>query len=413
MKVLVLNCGSSSIKYQLIDMANNSNLLAKGLLERIGMEDSIISHQACPKDKITFTQNLPDHQNGINLILDLLIHPEHGVISSISEIVAAGHRVAHGGENFKSSALIDDNAKKEIEKCCELAPLHNPANLKGILSMEKILPNIPQVAVFDTSFHQTMPAHSFLYGIPYSYYEKYKIRRYGFHGTSHKFVAQKASDLLNLDFDSVNIITCHLGNGASIAAIQKGKSVDTSMGFTPIEGLIMGTRCGDIDLGITLFIAEKENLSMRATNDVFNKKSGMLGITGISSDMRDIEAAAKNGSPIAETALEMYAYRVRKYIGAYAAAMGSVDIIVFTGGIGENADNIRYRACKGLEFMGAKIDTEKNTDLRGKDAVISTPDSPVKTMVATTNEELVIARDTYEIVKNKIKTKNILEPSLC
>ncbi|MEI8203827.1 MAG: acetate kinase [Bacteroidota bacterium] len=400
MKILVLNCGSSSIKYQLIDMVNNSNLLAKGLLDRVGFDNSELCHQHRGNEKYIITQPIPDHQTGINLILETLVHPVHGVISDVNEIKAAGHRVAHGGEFFSKSTLIDEQAKKDIEKLCELAPLHNPANLKGILSLEKILPEIPQVAVFDTSFHQTMPAHAYLYGIPYSYYQKYKIRRYGFHGTSHKFVAQKACDLLGEKMDDINIITCHLGNGASIAAIQKGKSVDTSMGFTPIEGLIMGTRCGDIDLGIAMFIEEKENLHPRACNDIFNKKSGMLGVTGISSDMRDIEKAALGGSEIAETALEMYAYRVKKYIGAYAAAMGGTNIIVFTGGIGENADDMRERCCSTLGFMGAKIDPTKNNGLRGKDAIISTDDSTVKVMVITTNEELVIARDTYHLVKD-------------
>ncbi len=381
-------------------MVNNSNLLAKGLLERVGSDNSELCHQHRVTEKHISTQPIKDHQTGINLILETLVHPEYGVISDVKEIKAAGHRVAHGGEYFSASAIINEQAKKDIEKLCELAPLHNPANLKGILSLEKILPEITQVAVFDTSFHQTMPAHAYLYGIPYSYYEKYKIRRYGFHGTSHKFVAQKACDILGEKMEDVNIITCHLGNGASIAAIQKGKSVDTSMGFTPIEGLMMGTRCGDIDLGIALFIEEKENVNPRACNDIFNKKSGMLGVTGISSDMRDIEKAANEGSEIAETALEMYAYRVKKYIGAYAAAMGGTDIIIFTGGIGENAVNIRERSCNGLEFMGAKIDLTKNDGLRGKDAIISNDNSAVKIMVITTNEELVIARDTYDLVKN-------------
>ncbi len=398
MKILVLNCGSSSIKYQLIDMSNNSDVLAKGLLERIGMENAELSHQPKNKDKFKLTKNIPDHQTGINLILSTLKDPVHGVIKDEKEIYAVGHRVAHGGENFKESVKVTESVKKDIEKCIELAPLHNPANLKGITSMEAILPKVPQVAVFDTSFHQTMDAKAFLYGIPYEYYEKYRIRRYGFHGTSHKFVAQKACDILGVNFEKINIITCHLGNGASIAAIKKGKSIDTSMGFTPVEGLMMGTRCGDVDLGITLFLAEKEDLSIKETNDLFNKRSGMLGISGVSSDMRDIEKAAEEGNQRAKTALEMYVYRVKKYVGAYAAAMGGVDLLIFTGGIGENDAITRYEVCKDMEFMGIEFDAEKNKGLRGVDTVISKENSKCKVMLITTNEELVIATDTYNIV---------------
>jgi acetate kinase len=398
MKILVLNCGSSSIKYQLIDMSNNADLLAKGLLERIGMENAELTHQPKNKDKFKLTKNIPDHQIGINLILLTLKDPVHGVIKNENEIYAVGHRVAHGGENFKQSVRITDFVKKDIEKCIELAPLHNPANLKGITSMEAILPKVPQVAVFDTSFHQTMEPKAYLYGIPYEYYEKYRIRRYGFHGTSHKFVAQKACDILGLNFEKVNIITCHLGNGASVAAIKKGKSVDTSMGFTPVEGLMMGTRCGDVDLGITLFLAEKEDLSIKETNDLFNKKSGIVGISGVSSDMRDVENAADAGNERAKVALEMYDYRVKKYIGAYAAAMGGADLVIFTGGIGENACSTRSGICKDMEFMGIDFDFEKNKGLRGVDALISKENSKTKVMVVTTNEELVIATDTYNIV---------------
>jgi acetate kinase len=398
MKILVLNCGSSSIKYQLIDMTNNADLLAKGLLERIGMENAELTHQPKNKDKFKLTKNIPDHQIGINLILLTLKDPVHGVIKNENEIYAVGHRVAHGGENFKQSVRITDFVKKDIEKCIELAPLHNPANLKGITSMEAILPKVPQVAVFDTSFHQTMEPKAYLYGIPYEYYEKYRIRRYGFHGTSHKFVAQKACDILGLNFEKVNIITCHLGNGASVAAIKKGKSVDTSMGFTPVEGLMMGTRCGDVDLGITLFLAEKEDLSIKETNDLFNKKSGIVGISGVSSDMRDVENAADAGNERAKVALEMYDYRVKKYIGAYAAAMGGADLVIFTGGIGENACSTRSGICKDMEFMGIDFDFEKNKGLRGVDALISKENSKTKVMVVTTNEELVIATDTYNIV---------------
>jgi len=398
MKILVLNCGSSSIKYQLIDMTNNADLLAKGLLERIGMENAELSHKPKNKDKFKLTKSIPDHQTGINLILLTLKDPVHGVIKDESEIYAVGHRVAHGGENFKQSVKITDAVKKDIERCIELAPLHNPANLKGITSMEAILPKVPQVAVFDTSFHQSMEPHAYLYGIPYKYYEKYRIRRYGFHGTSHKFVAQKACDILGLDYEKINIITCHLGNGASVAAIKKGKSIDTSMGFTPVEGLMMGTRCGDVDLGITLFLAEKEDLSIKDTNDLFNKKSGIIGISGVSSDMRDVEMAAEGGNERAQLALDMYDYRVKKYIGAYAAALGGVDLIIFTGGIGENADITRYGICKDMEYMGVEFDVEKNKGLRGTDAIISKDNSKTKVMVVTTNEELVIATDTYNIV---------------
>lgn len=398
MKILVLNCGSSSIKYQLIDMSNNSDVLAKGLLERIGMENAELTHQPKNKDKFKLTKNIPDHQIGINLILSTLKDPVHGVIKDEKEIYAVGHRVAHGGENFKESVKVTESVKKDIEKCIELAPLHNPANLKGITSMEAILPNVPQVAVFDTSFHQSMEPKVFLYGIPYEYYEKYRIRRYGFHGTSHKYVAQKACDILGLNFEKINIITCHLGNGASVAAIKKGKSADTSMGFTPVEGLMMGTRCGDVDLGITLFLAEKEDLSIKETNDLFNKRSGMLGISGVSSDMRDIEKAAEEGNQRAKTSLEMYIYRVKKYVGAYAAAMGGVDLVIFTGGIGENDYVTRYEVCKDMEFMGIEFDADKNKGLRGVDTVISKENSKCKVMLVTTNEELVIATDTYNIV---------------
>ena len=400
MKILVLNCGSSSIKYQLIDMANNADLLAKGILDRIGLKDSELKHQAKAKETFKLIQDVPTHEIGVNLILKALLDTNHGVIKTINEIIAVGHRVAHGGEKFSASALVTDDVKKNIEECIELAPLHNPANLSGITSMEKLLPNVPQVGVFDTSFHQTMPAYSYLYGIPYEYYDKYKVRRYGFHGTSHKYVAQKACDILGENFNEINIITCHLGNGASVAAIQKGKSVDTSMGFTPVEGLMMGTRSGDLDLGITLFLAEKENLSMKATNDLFNKKSGMLGVSGVSSDMRDIEKAAAEGNDRAKVALEMYSYRVKKYVGAYAAAMGGVDLVIFTGGIGENDVITRKNVCEGMEFLGLEFDADKNKGKRGVDVVISKDSSKVIAMAVTTNEELVIATDTMLIVKD-------------
>jgi len=381
-------------------MSKEPELLAKGLLDRIGLDSSLLTHQVPGREKYKVTEDIPDHQVGINLILKTLKDPENGVIKTDNEITAVGHRVAHGGENFKQSVRINAEVKKDIEKCIEMAPLHNPANLKGILSIEAILPHIPQVAVFDTSFHQTMPPYSYMYAIPYDYYEKSKIRRYGFHGTSHKFVSQKACRYLGRDFYNINIITCHLGNGSSIAAIKKGRSVDTSMGFTPVEGLMMGTRCGDLDLGVMLYIMEKENLSLKEANNVFNKKSGLLGISGISYDMRDVETAADKGNERAKLALDMFAYRVKKYIGAYAAAMGGLDLLIFTGGIGENDHETRRKVLEGLEFLGIEYDNERNTLSKGKELIVTRPGSKVTAMVMPTNEELVIATDTYNIVTN-------------
>ncbi|HON18956.1 MAG TPA: acetate kinase [Salinivirgaceae bacterium] len=397
MIVLVLNCGSSSIKYQLLNMPS-AQVLAKGIVDRIGIKDSEIKQKTDDGREHRLIQDIPNHTVGVELILKALVDPNHGVIKDVKEIDAVGHRVAHGGEIFTQSALINDHVKQEIEKCIELAPLHNPANLMGIVSMEKLLPNVKQVAVFDTSFHQTMPKESYLFAIPFEYYEKYKIRRYGFHGTSHKFVAKKCCDMIGVDMEKVNIITCHLGNGASVAAIKNGKSVDTSMGFTPVDGLMMGTRSGAIDPGVLLYIAEKENLSLKDVNNLINKKSGVLGISGISSDMRDLEMAAKEGNERAALAIKMYSYRVKKYIGAYAAAMGGVDIIIFTGGIGENDHEVRRQVCQGLEFLGVDFDTEKNHNLRGKDTEITKPGSKTKVFLITTNEELVIATDTMRIV---------------
>ena len=402
MKVLVLNCGSSSIKYQMVNMANNAELLAKGLLERVGLKDSELKHQAKGKDNYFLIQDIPDHETGINLILKVLLDPDYGVISDVKEILAVGHRVAHGGENFSASALITDEVKKNIEDVIELAPLHNPANLNGIISMEKLMPATPQVAVFDTAYHQTIPQHAYMYALPYEYYENDKIRRYGFHGTSHKYVFQTACDALFMRRDNIRAITCHLGNGASICAIKNGKSVDTSMGLTPVEGLIMGTRTGDLDLGALLYIMKKKGLDMEAANNMINKKSGMLGISGVSSDMRDIETAAwKEGDKRADLALQMYIYRIKKYIGSYAAIMGGVDLIVFTGGVGENGPETREAICKGLEFLGMAFDQDKNTGLRGRLDMISKHDSKVKVMVVPTNEELVIAKDTLRIVSHK------------
>jgi len=401
MIILTLNCGSSSIKFQLLDIeSNNYDLLAKGILEKIQLPDSELSYSPKGKEKIKIQKVIRDHQEGLELILNTLTDKELGVIHSLEEIKAVGHRVAHGG-NFKKSELITEEVKKEIERCIDLAPLHNPANLKGILAIEKLLPKVPMVAVFDTSFHQTMPPYSYLYAIPYEYYEKYGIRRYGFHGTSHKYVAIKACKLTGLDFYNSKIITNHLGNGSSIAAILNGKSIDTSMGFTPVEGLMMGTRCGDIDAGALLYIMEKENLTPKQALDLINKKSGLLGISSISYDMRDLHEERLKGNYKAELALKMFAYRVKKYIGAYAAIMGGLDLIVFTGGIGENDYDIREWVCEGLEFLGVKFDKEKNYLLKGKDTILSTPDSKVKVVLATTNEELVIAIDTYCIAFNK------------
>jgi len=399
MKILVLNCGSSSIKYRLFDIGTEAELLARGLLERIGLEKSELTHQVTGKEKLKIVTPIPDHQDGIYLILETLKHPEHGIIKDIHEIDAIGHRVVNGGEKFNTSVLIDAEVKEGIEKCIELAPLHNPANLKGILSMEAILPLVPQVATFDTSFHQTMPPFAYLYPLPYEYYEKYRIRRYGYHGTSHQFVAEKACRFLGKDYKSIKIITCHLGNGSSVTAINQGKSVDTSMGFTPVEGLMMGTRTGDVDVGVLLFIAEKENLSIKDTNNLFNKQSGVCGISGISYDMRDVEMAAAQGVERAQLALEMYAYRVKKYIGSYIAAMGGVDLIIFTGGIGENDCDTRKRILENLEFLGVEFDPDRNEGIRGREVILSRPGSKVIAMVMPTNEELVIAINTYNIIK--------------
>lgn len=401
MKILVLNCGSSSIKYQLIDMANNAELKAKGLVERIGLAMSEFTHKPVGKEKHYVQQPIKDHAEGINLVLNALVDPKIGVISALSEIGAVGHRVAHGGEYFKESCLLGQKEIAEIEKLCALAPLHNPASLVGINVMMKLLPNTPQAAVFDTSFHQTMPAEAFLYAIPYEYYEKKRIRRYGFHGTSHKYVAPKAAELAGLKYENSKIISCHLGNGASICAVKNGKSIDTSMGFTPVEGLVMGTRCGDLDAGALLYIAENENMSLKDLNTFINKKSGLLGVSGKSVDMRDIRAGKDSGDERSTYAFDMFAYRVRKYIGAYAAAMGGVDVILFTGGIGENAFFQRDAICQGLEFLGTKLDKEQNEKMIGVDGIISTPDSKVKMVVISTNEELVIATDTFHLVQGK------------
>ena len=401
MIVLVLNCGSSSLKYQVLDMKNESefSLLAKGLVERIGLEMGDITHSVTGKDKHKVHQPIPTHTEGIKGVLDLLTDAEHGVLKSLSDIEAVGHRVAHGGEYFNESKLIDASVIEGIEKCCELAPLHNPANLLGIKAVETLMPNVPQVAVFDTSFHQTMPDYSYMYAIPYEYYDKYKIRRYGFHGTSHKFVAQKGAELAGLDFNNSKIITCHLGNGGSITAIKNGQSVDTSMGFTPVEGVVMGTRCGSVDAGVVTYIQDKENLDFKGVNAVLNKKSGFLGVSGVSSDARDIEGAAAEGNKRAALAMEMFKYSVLKYIGSYAAVMNGVDLIVFTGGIGENDPSVRQYIGERCTYLGAEFDQNANDGLRGKDAILSKEGSKVVIAAITTNEELVIARDTMRLAK--------------
>ena len=399
MTILVLNCGSSSIKYQVIDMneVNNPQLLAKGLVERIGLAEGILTHKPVGKDKFELNQPIPDHTAGISLIIDAITNPAHGVIESLQALGAVGHRVAHGGEYFSDSAVVNEDVIEKIKTCFELAPLHNPANLSGILAIEKLLPGIPQVAVFDTSFHQTIPAKNYLYALPYKYYENYRIRRYGFHGTSHKFVAKKACDMCGLDFEKSKVITCHIGNGASVTAILNGKSYDTSMGFTPVDGLIMGTRTGEIDPGALLYIADKENLSTAQVNNLINKQSGMQGITDISSDMRDIEAEAAKGNERALLGLDMYRTRIQRFVGGYAAIMGGVDLIVFTGGVGENDPMTREQVCSGLEFMGVEFDCEANNGVRGKDKILSKESSRVKVMVTTTDEELVIATDTFRL----------------
>ncbi len=404
MKIIVLNCGSSSIKYQLFDLPSQE-VLAKGLVDKIGLKGSLIKHSRKDGTEVKLEGEILDHQQGIEYLLGILISKKYGSINDLNEIDAVGHRVVHAGEKFNGSVYITKEVVAALEECIDLAPLHNPPNLKGIYSITNLLPKIPQVGVFDTAFHQTMPDYIYLYGIPYSLYEKYKIRRYGFHGSSHRFVSQRAADILKKNYRDLKIITCHLGNGASIAAIKNGQSFDTSMGMTPIEGLIMGTRTGDLDVGAFLQIINKEELDISVANTLVNKHSGMLGISGVSSDMRDVEKAADEGNKRAKVTLEMYYYRIRKYIGAYAAAMGGVDAIVFTGGVGENDSATRKYSTIGLEFMGVKFDDQKNNGLRGKEAIISADDSLVKIMVIPTNEELVIAQDTYEIVE-AMKVKN-------
>ncbi|MGY4686837.1 acetate kinase [Petrotoga sp. DB-2] len=400
MKVLVINSGSSSIKYQLLEM-DTEKVLAKGLVERIGIEGSRIIHRK-NEEKYVIEKVIKNHEEGLKEVLDLLTSEDYKVISSLNEIDAVGHRVVHGGERFSSSVIIDKESLDAIEMMSFLAPLHNPANVMGIKAAMELLPNVPQIAVFDTSFHQTMPKISFLYAIPYEYYEKYKIRRYGFHGTSHKYVSRRAAEILGKDIKTLKIITSHIGNGASIAAVKNGESFDTSMGFTPLEGLVMGTRSGDIDPAIVSFLAQEEGLTAKEVVEILNNKSGVYGITkGFSSDMRDIEDKALEGDKVCRLALDIYEYRIAKYIGAYAAAMNGVDVIVFTAGVGENSPVTREEICeKYLTYLGVKIDKEKN-NFKGLERVISTPDSKVEVLVVPTNEELMIARETKELVSTK------------
>ncbi len=396
MKVLVINCGSSSLKYQLID-SDSEEVLAKGLCERIGI-DGVLTYQKIGLEKEVTKPSMPSHKEAIQLVLDALVNPETGAIKSLKEVEAVGHRVVHGGEKFSSSAIIDDAMLKAVEECNELAPLHNPANLIGIHACEELMPGVPMVGVFDTAFHQTMEPKAFLYGIPYEYYEKYGVRRYGFHGTSHQFVSERANDFLGLDKDDSKIIVCHLGNGASVTAIQNGKCVDTSMGLTPLEGLVMGTRSGAIDPAIIEFIGHKEKRSIEGVLEILNTKSGVAGISKVSSDFRDLEDGAKEGNELCQLAIDIFVYHVAKFIGSYVAAMNGVDAICFTAGIGENAPMIREEIIKYLGYLGLSLDSEKN-NFRGQERIISTPDSTIKACVIPTNEELMIARETVALVK--------------
>lgn len=401
MKILIINAGSSSLKYQLIDM-DNENVLAKGNAERIGIKDSLLTHEVIGKEKFKISKNFNDHTEAIKEVIKTLISADKGVITDMSEIGAVGHRVVHGGERFKESVLIDDEVMDAIRANIDLAPLHNPANIMGIEACMKIMPGVPMSAVFDTAFHQTMPREAFLYAIPYESYLKHGIRRYGFHGTSHKYVSLRAAQILNRPIEELKIVTCHLGNGSSIAAVKHGKSIDTSMGFTPLDGLPMGTRSGSIDPAIVSYLMEKEDLTIDETSEYLNKQSGVLGISGVSSDFRDLADAAADNVERAKLALEVFNYRVKKYIGEYAAAMGGIDCVVFTAGIGENTPAIREESCQGLEFLGIKVDPVKNNSKEiqtSKEGIVSTDDTPVKVLVVPTNEELMIARETINLLK--------------
>ena len=402
MIILVINCGSSSIKYQLLDMKNDDvyDVLAKGLVEKIGLETGCLQHTATGKDKYVIDLPIPDHKVGMKLVLDALTDADHGVLKSLDDIEAVGHRIVHGGEYFSSSALVNEDVMKKIEICCDFAPLHNPAHLLGIRAVQAVLPSVPQVVTFDTAFHQSIPPYAFMYGLPYEDYSKYRVRKYGAHGTSHQFVAEKGAKFAGLDVNNSRIITCHLGNGSSITAVLNGKSIDTSMGFTPLDGVVMGTRCGSIDPNIIPYLMKKDNLTPDQMTEIMDKKSGFLGISGVSSDARDLDARANAGDMRCKLALKMLTYGVIKYIGQFAAVMNGVDLIVFTGGIGEHNSRLRRRVCENFSYLGLKFDYEANTAF-GEDAMLSLPDSKVKVALITTDEEIVIARDTMHIVMSE------------
>lgn len=397
MKILVLNCGSSSIKYKLFDMESKETI-AQGGIEKIGLKGSFLKFPLANGDKVVLEGEILEHKSGIEYILGVLTSQKYGCIKSLDEIDAVGHRVVHGGEKFNKSVLITDEVMAKVVECIDIAPLHNPPNLAGINAVKELMGDIPQVAVFDTAFHQTMPQKAYMYGLPYSLYEKYAIRRYGFHGTSHRYVTKRACDYLGLAYEGQKIISAHIGNGGSLAAVKDGVSVDTSMGMTPVEGLLMGTRCGDVDAGVLSFVMEKENVGPQTMSTIENKFSGLLGISGVSSDMRELTAAMNQGNERAQLAFDMFAYRIKKYVGAYAAALEGMDILIFTGGIGENDSKTRKSVCEGLEFMGVKLDVDKNNEIHGDEAIISTPDSKVKVVVIPTDEEFMIASDTMTIV---------------
>lgn len=397
MKILVLNCGSSSIKYALYNMDDNS-VMASGGAERVGLDGAFVKVKLPNGEKRQVMHDIPEHTEGVKFIFSLLTDPEIGAIKDLKEIDAVGHRMVHGGEKFNKSVILDDEVLKVFEECSDLAPLHNPANLKGVKAVSELMPGLPQVGVFDTAFHQTMPKHSYLYAIPYELYKEYGVRRYGFHGTSHRYVSQRVCDFLGVKAADKKVITCHIGNGGSIAAVDGGKCVDTSMGLTPLEGLMMGTRSGDIDGGAITFLQKKLNLDADGMSNLLNKKSGVLGVSGVSSDMREVDAAAKEGNELAKTALDMYNYRIKKYVGAYTAAMGGCDIIVFTAGVGENQSSMREEVCENMEWMGIKLDKEKNNAVHGEEAVISAPDSKITVVVIPTDEELMIATDTMNLL---------------
>lgn len=396
MNVLVLNCGSSSVKYKLFQMPEGK-VLAQGGVEKLGLADSFLKFKLPSGEKVTLEKDMPEHTVAIDFILKTITGSEYGCIKSLSEIDAVGHRLVHGGDKFSESVVITDEVVENVKKCIDLAPLHNPSTLKGVAAVTELIPGVPQVGVFDTAFPQTMPQHAFMYALPYEYYEKYGVRRYGFHGTSHRFVSKRACEFLGIDYNKARIITAHIGNGASMCAIKEGKCIDTTMGLTPTEGLMMGTRVGDVDPGALVFIGEKEGLSMAQLSEVINKKSGVLGVSGVSSDMREIEDAIAQGNERAKLALEMYDYRIKKYVGAFTAAMGGLDLLIFTGGVGENQTTTREYVCRDMEYMGVKIDNELNAKIRGEEVLLSTPESKVKVVVIPTDEELMIALDTLAL----------------